>query len=278
MLKQAKNKPNQLVIVIISDQYATHHVELLQPLEAIRFWDVKIGQEKAKLDGHSDFVSSVSFSPDRIIFASGSYDQSILLWNVKTNQKAKLFGHTHHVYSVCFSPDGSTLASGSGDKSIRFWDIMTRQQKAKLDGHNSFVQSICFSPDGTALASGSDDKSIRLWNVKTVQNIETRYKRYKDIQEQFKISLLNQNQQPQKGIHLFFFSYELFKIYYFLRTNSICTRCFNFKRRIYNLLGQRFETISKNLRRGLFGKQFRINQNEELIIIKIINIIFIYFY
>ncbi|CAD8136770.1 unnamed protein product [Paramecium octaurelia] len=136
----------------------------------IHLWDVKTGQQKAKLDGHSSSVMSVNFSPDGTTVASGSSDNSIRLWDVKTGQsKVKLYGHSSSVMSVNFSPDGTTLASSSGDKSIRLWDAKTGQQKAKLDGHSDYVKTICYSPDGTTLASGSDDKSIRLWDVMTGQ-------------------------------------------------------------------------------------------------------------
>ncbi|CAK73532.1 unnamed protein product, partial (macronuclear) [Paramecium tetraurelia] len=122
------------------------------------------------LIGHSSAVASVNFSPDGTILASGSYDNSIRLWDVKTGQqKAKLDGHSNYVMSVNFSPDSTTLASGSYDNSIRLWDVKTGQQKAKLDGHSNYVMSVNFSPDGTTLASGSYDKSIHLWDVKTGQ-------------------------------------------------------------------------------------------------------------
>ncbi|CAD8215141.1 unnamed protein product [Paramecium octaurelia] len=54
---------------------------------SIRLWDVKTGQQKAKLDGHSVGVSPVNFSPDGNTLASGSDDNSIRLWNVKTSKE-----------------------------------------------------------------------------------------------------------------------------------------------------------------------------------------------
>ncbi|CAD8213828.1 unnamed protein product [Paramecium octaurelia] len=134
---------------------------------SISLWDVKTGQQKAKLHGHQCSVLSVCFSPDGNILASGSQDYSVCLWDVKTGQQnAKLIGHYRGVNSVCFSPDGTILVSGSADLSICLWNIKTGQQKAKLDGHKQSVQSVCFSPDGTTLASGSSDRSVRLWDVK----------------------------------------------------------------------------------------------------------------
>ncbi|TEU17946.1 MAG: hypothetical protein E3J21_07060 [Anaerolineales bacterium] len=77
-------------------------------------------------EGHTDWVRSVTFSPDGSLLASGSADQTVRLWDVSTGQCLKtLQGHTYLVWSVAFSPDGCTLASGSQDETIKLWDVQT---------------------------------------------------------------------------------------------------------------------------------------------------------
>ena len=66
------------------------------------------------LKGHTEFVSSVSFSPDGKRIASGSGDNTIKLWDAATGEESlTLKGHTRGVTSVAFSPDGQRLASAS---------------------------------------------------------------------------------------------------------------------------------------------------------------------
>ena len=68
---------------------------------------------------------SAAFSPDDQFLASGSRDDTIILWDVATQQiiGQPFTGHDGWVWSVAFSPDGTWLASGSRDASVRLWDV-----------------------------------------------------------------------------------------------------------------------------------------------------------
>ena len=56
--------------------------------------------------------------------ASGSYDNTIKLWDVKTRELiTTLEGHQDWVFSLAFSPNGNILLSASNDKTIRIWQI-----------------------------------------------------------------------------------------------------------------------------------------------------------
>ena len=126
------------------------------------------------LEGHTDRVNSVAFSPDGTTLASGSDDRTIRLWDAKTGAHIRTFtGHTGAVNSVAFSPDGSTIASGSSttasgslDGTMRLWEVETGALIRTLTmRHTGWVHSVAFSPDGKTIASG--DATMRLWEVET---------------------------------------------------------------------------------------------------------------
>ena len=126
----------------------------------------EICQEIAVLTGHTDGVRSIAFSPDGKTLASGSWDDTVRLWNVETREHQRtLKGHTDWVESVAFSPDGKLLASGSLDKTVHLWDAVTGRHLETLTGHTAGVKSVAFSPNGDTLASGGFDKTVRLWNT-----------------------------------------------------------------------------------------------------------------
>ncbi|MEZ4607675.1 MAG: hypothetical protein R2865_12985 [Deinococcales bacterium] len=82
-------------------------------------------------------ILSLSYSPDGKTLASGSSDNSIILWDSSTGEKLRtLAGHTGYVLSVSYSPDGKTLASGSSDnRAIILWDSSTGEKLRTLAGH-----------------------------------------------------------------------------------------------------------------------------------------------
>ncbi|OJK02214.1 hypothetical protein ASPACDRAFT_1879572, partial [Aspergillus aculeatus ATCC 16872] len=146
------------------------------------------------IEGHKRKVSSVSFSPDGRLIASGSDDWSVCLWETATGMlQQTLMGHSSGVTSVdfspndglllvsgssddtvrvwetatAFSPNGQLLASGSYDKTVRLWDTATGMLLQTLEGHLDWVSSVAFSPDSQLIASSSQDKTVRLWSIAT---------------------------------------------------------------------------------------------------------------
>lgn len=124
-------------------------------------WDVSSRQLLKTLVGHSSDVRAIAFSPDGKLLASGSFDDTIKLWDTTTWEELATL-KTHKVHGLAFSPDGKRLVSGGRDKTVKIWDVATRQELCTLTTPSE-VNSVAFSPDNKVLAAASNDNKIRLW-------------------------------------------------------------------------------------------------------------------
>ena len=132
----------------------------------VKIWKVMDGSLLRTLEGHKDSLYSVALSPDGKTFATGSYDQSVILWETETGNKFRtLTGHNGAVYSLAFRPDGKILASASGDRTVKLWDVKSGNRLDTLSQSLKEVYALAFSPDGKRLVAGGVDSRIRAWQI-----------------------------------------------------------------------------------------------------------------
>lgn len=128
----------------------------------------------------TDYVEDVALSFDGAFVLSGSWDNTVRLWDLSTGECAQTYdkkkhfeGHTKDVLSVAFSADNRQIISGSRDRTIRLWN--TRGQckyviggeNSKDEGHKDWVSCVRFSPnvDFPVFVSGGWDKKVKVWNL-----------------------------------------------------------------------------------------------------------------
>jgi serine/threonine protein kinase len=106
------------------------------------------------LRGHSDMVTSVSWSPDGTQLVSGSRDSTARLWLVANENNTLTFsGHRAPVLSTAWSPGGRLVASGGEDKTVQVWD--TQGNIRHTFGNLGVVSSVIWTGSGDRMFVGT---------------------------------------------------------------------------------------------------------------------------
>lgn len=126
---------------------------------------------------HDDWVSAVQTYGELIL--TGSYDNSVNLWNMKGEHKLTLTGHDAPVKGVgwiSMNEDAGTalFASGSKDQTIMIWEYSINKNEANCiyvcKGHERAVECLAVSPNGKLLASGGWDNFLKIWSASTLND------------------------------------------------------------------------------------------------------------
>ncbi|KAK2470174.1 hypothetical protein H9L39_18322 [Fusarium oxysporum f. sp. albedinis] len=167
--------------------------------EAVHLWDGAIGDPQRSLKSDDDF-STIAFSPDSQLIATGHKHGRIRLWDPATGDiKMTLAGHVNKLVSLAgwenewdqtsvtilaFSPSGKLMASASEDGTFKLWDPQTGDLLKTLEcryesmitaatvalttgaHRDATVFAVDFSPDGQHIAAVCDDQTIKAWNIK----------------------------------------------------------------------------------------------------------------
>jgi WD40 repeat protein/transcriptional regulator with XRE-family HTH domain len=118
------------------------------------------------LQGHTDWVWNIVFSPDGQWLVSASLDSTLRLWSVPDGQPIHVLeGHTHDVFGLAISADSQLLVSTGEDYTVRLWSLQGGQNLKTWHGYTGGVHSLSLSSDDQILASSGQTETIHLWHV-----------------------------------------------------------------------------------------------------------------
>ncbi|KAK7259410.1 hypothetical protein RIF29_25017 [Crotalaria pallida] len=120
--------------------------------------------------GHEAYVSSVTFSYDGQLLASGSIDGIVKIWDECGNLQRTLLS-PQGITWLRWRPREHALLAGSEDSIAWMWNADTGACLNKFVGHDDIVTCGDFTPDGKIICTGSDDASLRIWNPESGENI-----------------------------------------------------------------------------------------------------------
>jgi WD40 repeat protein len=133
------------------------------------------GSELAPLQrlSHASVVTTVAFSPQGHLLATGSDDRVVRLWNMATGEvDGKHLVHPARITRIAFNPTGTRLVVAC-DRDLFLWDVSTRERVGPSIRHPAGLGLLEFTPNASVLLTSGDDNVLRWWNVSSTTSRST---------------------------------------------------------------------------------------------------------
>ncbi len=131
-------------------------------------------QEQQTLTGHTKAIHGLSFAPDSQTLATASYDGSIGLFPLNSEQKALFIpAHKGIVGGISFDNNGTHLLSLGQDRIHKLWNLSVQppsELEAKIPNVNDTPMWLTLSPNNQWLASVGREMVVNVYNRETQQS------------------------------------------------------------------------------------------------------------
>ncbi|MFI1923226.1 AAA family ATPase [Streptomyces sp. NPDC020377] len=123
---------------------------------------------RARLDGHTDTVRRIAWSPDGRLLATASRDGTARIYDARSGRTLLVLSCDEvMVECVAWSPDSGKVATVGRDRVVRIWNAVSGEPIRLLTGAGDLTRHVAWSPDGRHVAASSKDRTVRVWEADT---------------------------------------------------------------------------------------------------------------
>lgn len=132
----------------------------------INIHEIETGSVLRSFAGHTEAVTSLAYSPDGKLLASGSLDWSIRVWDPALGTQLHMLERANSIKAVAFSLDGKYVRSADHYGNIGCWqyDSGTELGTSAAQDTDTTCEAVCFSSDRKQYAIGRE-KTIQLGSL-----------------------------------------------------------------------------------------------------------------
>ncbi len=124
---------------------------------------------------HRTFPDSVVFSPDGKTLATGSWNDSVNIWDITKPSQLSHFNLPGKDHRVSLSPSGKFWATGIEANTVKVCEIGKTDPEITFspDGKEIEVSCATFSPVGNLIACGDSNGTLYLWDEQQKKRLHT---------------------------------------------------------------------------------------------------------
>jgi len=135
--------------------------------KSVGLWDLPAETLLTQFQRHTDYVRcGCSANVNADLFVSGSYDQTVMLWDRRVNEPVLTIKHEAPVEDVVMLPGDGIIVSAAGN-CVKVWDITGGGKPlASLSPHHKTVTCLSVAGESGAVVSGSLDRHAKRIDMK----------------------------------------------------------------------------------------------------------------
>ncbi|MBM3848161.1 MAG: hypothetical protein FJ405_17975 [Verrucomicrobia bacterium] len=135
------------------------------PGRVLKLHSLSTGEAEHKIKKHTDWLSSIAYSPNGKMLATADRNGSIHVWDPENAQELfALAGHNSTVRALAWRRDSKILASCSEDGTLKTWELESGKQVKSWVAHEGGATGLAFSRDGLIASCGRNGK-VRTWDI-----------------------------------------------------------------------------------------------------------------
>eukprot|EP01128_Nolandella_sp_AFSM9_P010716 TRINITY_DN743_c9_g1_i1.p1 TRINITY_DN743_c9_g1~~TRINITY_DN743_c9_g1_i1.p1 ORF type:complete len:557 (+),score=137.18 TRINITY_DN743_c9_g1_i1:116-1672(+) len=132
---------------------------------SVRLWDLSTGDELESFSGHTDRVrTGAVFESSKDTLATGSYDHSVKIWDVRSGSCSLSFDHGAPVEDLVVFPGGSIVVSAGGPV-VKVWDLLRGELLETLENHQKTVTCLSLDASRSRLFTASLDRHVKVYST-----------------------------------------------------------------------------------------------------------------